>query len=79
MSDEKGLPTGNMYRILIKGYLDKDWSDRLEGLTISTTSEGDEPLTILQGRLEDEEALSGVLTTIHDLGYSLLSVDNLSD
>ncbi|GAG07868.1 unnamed protein product, partial [marine sediment metagenome] len=28
--------------------------------------------------LEDEEALSGVLSTLHDLGYSLLSVDRLS-
>jgi hypothetical protein len=66
------------YRILLRGFLDKDWSDRLSGLTISTTSEEDEPITILQGPLEDEEALSGVLSTLHDLGYSLLSVDRLS-
>jgi hypothetical protein len=79
MSSEKGMPTGKMYRILLQGYLDKDWSDRLEGLTISTTAEGDEPLTILQGRLDDEEALSGVLTTLHDLGYSLVSVDCLTN
>ena len=67
------------YRILLRGFLDKDWSDRLNGLTISTTSEEDEPFTILEGRLEDDEALSGVLSTLHDLGYSLLSVDRLSN
>ena len=67
------------YRILLRGFLDKDWSDRLNGLTISNTSKEDEPFTILEGPLEDEEALSGVLSTIHDLGYSLLSVDRLSN
>ena len=66
------------YRILLRGFLDKTWSDRLGGLTISTTSEDDESFTILEGSLEDEEALSGVLNTLHDLGYSLLSVDCLS-
>ena len=66
------------YRILLRGFLDKDWSERLEDLTISTTSEDDESFTILEGPLEDEEALSGVLSTLHDLGYSLLSVDRLS-
>ena len=66
------------YRILLRGFLDKDWSDRLNGLTISTTAEEDESFTILEGPLEDEEALSGVLSTVHDLGYSLLSVDRLS-
>ena len=72
MSAETKYPT--TYRILLRGFLEKDWSDRLNGLTISTTSEEDEPFTIL----EDEEALSGVLSTLHDLGYSLLSVDRLS-
>ena len=66
------------YRILLRGFLDKEWSDRLNGLTISTTSEEDESFTILEGPLEDEEALSGVLSALHDLGYSLLSVDRLS-
>ncbi len=68
-----------IYRIILRGFLDKDWSDRLDGLTISTTAEQDESFTILEGPLEDEEALSGVLSTLHDLGYSLLSVDRLSN
>ena len=77
MNAETNYPA--TYRILLRGFVNKDWSDRLEGLTISTTSDEDEPYTILEGRLEDEEALSGVLNTLHDLGYSLLSVDKLSD
>ncbi len=76
MNTEKKYPT--TYRILLRGFLDKDWSDRLNGLTISTTAEEDQSFTILEGPLEDEEALSGVLSTLHDLGYSLLSVDRLS-
>ena len=77
MNTEKKYPA--TYRILLRGFLDKDWSDRLNGLTISTTAEEDESFTILEGPLEDEEALSGVLSTLHDLGYSLLSVDRLSN
>ena len=76
MSTETKYPA--TYRILLRGFLDKDWSDRLNGLTISTTAEEDESFTILEGPLEDEEALSGVLSTLHDLGYALLSVDRLS-
>ena len=52
MSAETKYPT--TYRILLRGFLDKDWSDRLNGLTISTTSEEDESFTILEGPLEDE-------------------------
>jgi len=76
MSTDTKYPT--TYRILLRGFLDKDWSDRLNGLTISATAEEDESYTILEGPLEDEEALSGVLSTLHDLGYSLLSVECLS-
>ncbi len=77
MSAEKKYPA--TYRIHQRGFLDKDWSDRLNGLTISNTPEEDQSFTILEGPLEDEEALSGVLSTLHDLGYSLLSVDRLSN
>ena len=34
------------YRILLRGFLEKEWSDRLNGLTISTTSEQDEPCSM---------------------------------
>jgi hypothetical protein len=62
----------------VRGFLNKSWSDRLNGMTISNTAEGDESYTILEGVLEDEEALSGVLNTIHNLDPPLLSVDCLS-
>lgn len=38
------------YRICIKGTLDEDWSDRLGGMTVSTTRLGDrEAATSLHG------------------------------
>lgn len=66
------------YWILLRGYIDQQWSDRLEGITISTTCEEGDSFTLLEGRLDDEEASSGVLTILHGIGYSLMSVDSLS-
>ena len=63
-------------RIKVKEYLDSSWSDRLGGLTITTTNEGDGPMvTTLYGQLVDEAALAGVLSTLYDLGFSLISVN----
>ena len=47
--------------------MDPTCSDRLGGMTITTTSEGDEaPVTTLVGRLSDQAALMGVLNTLYD-------------
>ena len=67
------------YRIRIQGYLDESWSDRLGGMTISTAQSGDEaPVTTLEGKLVDQAALGGVLSTVYDLGCPLLSVERLA-
>jgi hypothetical protein len=67
-----------MYRIHIRGSLDSSWSERLAGMTITTTGGRDTPeTTVLEGRLLDQSALAGVLNTLHDLGLPLISVDCL--
>lgn len=67
-----------MYRICIRGRLDTSWSERLAGMTITTTGGKDTPdTTMLEGRLLDQSALAGVLNTLHDLGLPLISVDCL--
>jgi hypothetical protein len=61
----------DVYRIVIKGHLDNEWSDWFDGLTITL---GDNGETILTGPLADQTALHGILIKIRDLGLPLLSL-----
>jgi hypothetical protein len=66
------------YRIRIKGRLDEHWSDRLGGMTITTSKVGDQkPVTTLAGPLLDQAALLGVLNALYDLHLPLFSVECL--
>jgi hypothetical protein len=56
------------------GTLDPRWSARLGGLRVRAAGRSF-PVTELRGRLRDQAALFGVLTTLYDLGLPLLSVD----
>ena len=56
--------------IRIKGTLKQDWSDWLEGLIISSQSNGE---TVLKGQIPDQAALLGLLNRIHGLNLQLLS------
>ena len=67
-----------VYRIRVKGRLEPRWSDRLGGLSITTdTPEGGSVQSVLVGRLPDQAALSGVLSTLYDLRLPLVSVECL--
>ena len=74
------LDTPGTYRIRVRGYLDSSWSDRLGGLTITQTGQGDESVeTPLYGQVLDQAALAGVLSALYDLPLPLLSVEYLGD
>ena len=67
-----------VYRITIQGILDNNWSDYYGGMTIE--HEGDpkhDATSILLGRLPDQCGLIGVLNSLHDIGYPILSVEYL--
>ena len=77
---EPNLDTPGTYRIRVKGYLDSSWSDRLAGLTITQTGQGDESVeTTLYGQVLDQAALAGVLSALYDLHLPLLSVEYLGE
>ena len=65
-----------MYRIRVRGQLDSSWSERLGGMTVTTTGGRDTAeTTMLEGQLLDQAALTGVLNTLYDLHFPLLSVE----
>jgi hypothetical protein len=58
--------------IYIKGHLDQNWQEWLEGLEIAHEEDG---TSHLAGRLADQAALYGVLLKIDRLNLTLLSLE----
>ena len=63
-----------VYQIVVKGHLDREWSEWFDGLTITLVDTGE---TILSGPIVDQTALHGVLIKIRDLGLPLLSLTRI--
>ena len=68
---QKIKPSGEIYEIRVKGYLDTRWKEWLYGMILAYTPGGE---TTLTGELPDQAALYGVLAKIRDLGIPLISV-----
>ena len=57
-----------IYRIRVRGCLNAALSDRLEGMFIENLARSDGKVeSVLEGRLLDQAALSGVLNTLYEL------------
>jgi hypothetical protein len=63
------------YQIHIRGKLDPKWSEWFAGFLITHTN-GE---TVLQGTVPDQSALYGILAKIHDLGLTLIRVEQLPE
>ncbi len=64
--------------VRVQGFLDESWSEKLGGMTITTSSQGSQgQVTMLVGRLRDQAELSGVLNNLYELHLTLLSVEFL--
>ena len=57
--------------IRVRGQIDRGWSERLGGLTVSHTPQGG---TILAGDIRDQAELRGILCQLSDLGLELTSL-----
>jgi hypothetical protein len=57
--------------IRFRGHINRDWSDRLGGLTINHIQDGS---TVLSGPMRDQAALYGLLLQLSSLGLQLISV-----
>jgi hypothetical protein len=66
------------YRIRVRGELHKSWSERLGGMKITVERyEYKNPVTVLMGLLRDQASLTGVLNTLNDMHYDVLSVEKM--
>ena len=66
------------YRICIQGTLDKNWSDYCGGMTIEHERDAHHhAVTVMTGRLSDQSALVGILTSLHDIGCPILSMERM--
>jgi hypothetical protein len=72
--DERAGAT-SLYQICVRGYLDPEWSEWFDGMTI--TQAGD--VTALTGAIVDQAALYGVLARVRNLGLMLLSVNSIEE
>ena len=63
--------------IRLRGHIDRDWANRLYGLQITQTSDGN---TVLSGPLRDQAALQGLLSQLFRMGVQIISVssDNIT-
>ena len=64
------------YCIRVVGYLDENWSTRLGGMKIASSGPQEmNTVTTLSGSLIDQAALFGVLKSLYDMRFPLLSVE----
>ena len=63
---------GGIYEIRVKGHLNSQWSDWLEGLQVKLLENGE---MILSGPIVDQAALMGVLNKLNRLNLPLISVN----
>ena len=62
------------YSIVVPGYLNEEWSDWIEGLSISVEVDmNNQPITTLSCCL-DQAGLQGLLRRLYALGLPLISV-----
>jgi hypothetical protein len=66
------MPMEDFYQIRVRGYLDVEWSDWFDRMTIAHEADG---ITALTGAVVDQAALYGVLIRLRNLGLPLLSVN----
>jgi hypothetical protein len=77
LNDELRMESTGWYQIVVHGFLDTDWGDRLGGLNILTMETASGVVTTLTGEIADQTALFGILNALYDLHYPLLSVRRL--
>lgn len=73
------MDTPATYRICISGCLESDYAERYWGMTSSAVQEEGEPeQTVLLGEVADQAALVGIINTLYNQGYAVLTVERMN-
>ncbi len=62
----------NYYQIIVKGHLETTWGNWFDGIEVQNLSNGEAKLN---GPVEDQPMLHGLLIKIRDLGLPLISLN----
>lgn len=66
------------YEIVVQGTLEPQWSDRLGGMTVtSSEKDGGVPKTKLVGWIHDQTELKGILDTLYGLHCPIIRIDSI--
>ena len=74
MTNRRNYDRPTSYLIRIQGTIDSTWSDWFGGFTI-TPQNGE---TVLEGEVNHQAALHGILAKINELGLVILSVEKIT-
>jgi hypothetical protein len=72
--EDLDLKTANNFRIIVSGKLDKKTSDILGNLSISHKIENNRSLSFLEGKIIDQSELVGIINTLHNMRFDILSL-----
>jgi hypothetical protein len=68
------------YRIIVQGRLHAGWAERVGGMAITSTDvNGEVGATTLEGRVQDQAALAGLLMALYELHLPLVRVEYLDE
>ena len=67
------------YRIRVRGLVDRNWSDWLGGMTITTREGQSTSETDLVGQVADQAALAGILNALYEMHLPILRVEFLDE
>ncbi len=65
---------GGLYEIHIRGHLNRNWSEYLEGLEMRLLDNGE---MILSGQIVDQAALMGILIKLNRLNLAIISINQI--
>ncbi len=69
-----------IYKIIVKGELNEDYSMRLGGMQITSEQKrGRYPVSVLIGKLSDQAELSGILNALYEMHLMVLSVQAMGE
>ena len=69
-----------IYKIVIMGELEQQTAEQYWGMKITRSKkEGNKTITTMIGMINDQSELSGILISLHDMHFTVISVNMLTE